>query len=64
MAKKEKLWAVTPEFDGVVSLEQEGNYVTLSNSLSQESLAEYAKDVLVVGFLRHVTPNLETDVKG
>ena len=62
MAKK-KEWRVLPEYDGRVSLEQEGTGVVLSNALPQEQLAELAQDAMVAGFMERTTVTPTTDVK-
>lgn len=58
---KKKEWRVLAEFDGRVTLEQEGTGVLLSNELSQAQLAELAKDALAVGFLEQVAVNDTTE---
>jgi hypothetical protein len=62
MSKKTE-WRVLPEYDGKVTLEQEGTGLTLSNELPQTTLAELAKDALAVGFLEKVAVNDTADVK-
>lgn len=62
MAKK-KEWRVLPEYDGKVTLEQEGTGVVLSNALTQEQLADLAAGPLAAGFMERITITPTTDVK-
>lgn len=60
---KKKEWRVLAEFDGKVTLEQEGTGLTLSNGLPQSTLAELAKGRLAVGFMGKVAITDTNDVK-
>lgn len=60
---KKKEWRVLPEYDGKVTLEQEGTGLTLSNELPQTTLAELAKGELAAGFMSQAAVNDTTDVK-
>ncbi|GHB64026.1 hypothetical protein [Persicitalea jodogahamensis] len=60
---KKKEWRVLPDYDGRVTLEQEETGVVLSNSLSQEVLADLAKNPIAAGFMERTTVNDTADVK-
>lgn len=60
MAKKQKMWTVPAEYAGTVSLETQGNRVVLSNSLSQDVLAELARSS-GAGFIKQTTKTVLTN---
>ena len=60
---KKKEWRVLAEFDGKVTLEQEGTGLTLSNTLPQSTLADLAKGELAAAFMEKVAITDTIDVK-
>lgn len=62
MAKPAKVWHVLPEFEGRVTLETECKHVVLSNKLSQDELAEIAKNPSAAAFMDLIAPTAQTDV--
>lgn len=63
MAKPEKQWRILPEFEGRVTFESECKHVVLSNTLSQEVLADLAKHPQASAYLVQAAPNTEPDVQ-
>ncbi|MDQ6479807.1 hypothetical protein [Dyadobacter sp. LHD-138] len=61
MAKIAKVWRVLEKYEGRVTLETECKHVVLSNKLSQEELADIAKNPSAAAFMELVPASTQTD---